>query len=131
MITSVWFLCDREISIGAYTMISWSVVIMDGYRVPRDARLRREVLRRLPDAPGRKLDAAFEHATEEARPVRIGDDVYVGHNATILKGVTIGDGAIVGARSVVDTDVEAYTVVAGNPARFVRRLARPTAEALR
>src|SRR5207237_8161316 len=41
MITSVWFLCDREISVGAYTMISWSVVVMDGYRVPRDARLRR------------------------------------------------------------------------------------------
>jgi acetyltransferase-like isoleucine patch superfamily enzyme len=48
--------------------------------------------------------------------VEIGDDVWVGFNATILKGVRIGDGAIVGACSTVTRDVAPYTVVAGNPA---------------
>jgi acetyltransferase-like isoleucine patch superfamily enzyme len=92
------------------------------YQVPRDATARREQLRRLPDLPRRKLDAM----DREARPVQIGNDVWIGFECCVLPGVTIGDGAIVGARSVVDRDVEPYTVVAGNPARFVRRLPRPS-----
>lgn len=50
----------------------------------------------------------------------IGNDVWIGWKATILPGVTIGDGAIVAAGSVVARDVPAYAVVAGNPARVVR-----------
>lgn len=51
----------------------------------------------------------------------IGNDVWIGQNATILPGVTIGDGAIIGACSVVGSDVEPYTVAAGNPARSIRK----------
>lgn len=51
---------------------------------------------------------------------RVGNDVWIGRDATILPGVTIGDGAIVGACSVVASDVPACAVVAGNPARVVR-----------
>ena len=51
----------------------------------------------------------------------IGNDVWIGQNATILPGVHIGDGAIVGANSVVGSDVEPYTIVAGNPARPIRK----------
>ena len=51
----------------------------------------------------------------------IGNDVWIGQNATILPGVKIGDGAIIGANSVVGSDVEAYTIVAGNPARIIRK----------
>jgi virginiamycin A acetyltransferase len=50
----------------------------------------------------------------------VGNDVWIGHEATVLPGVTIGDGAVVGAGAVVASDVPAYTVVAGNPARPVR-----------
>lgn len=50
----------------------------------------------------------------------IGSDVWIGQNATILPGVHISDGAIIGANSVVSRDVAPYTVVAGNPARFIR-----------
>jgi chloramphenicol O-acetyltransferase type B len=50
------------------------------------------------------------------KPVKIGNDVYIGHGAFIRPGVTIGDGAIVGAQSVVLRDVPPYAVVAGNPA---------------
>lgn len=50
----------------------------------------------------------------------IGSDVWIGQNAVILPGVHIGDGAIIGANSVVGSDVEPYTIVAGNPARQIR-----------
>ena len=50
----------------------------------------------------------------------IGNDVWIGQNAVILPGVHIGDGAIIGANSVVGSDVEPYTVVVGNPAEPIR-----------
>lgn len=50
----------------------------------------------------------------------VGNDVWIGRDATVLPGVSIGDGAIIGACSVVSGDVPAYAVVAGNPARVVR-----------
>lgn len=53
-------------------------------------------------------------------PIVLGNDVWVGARATILSGVTIGDGAVVAACSVVTKDVEPYAIVAGNPARLVR-----------
>ena len=51
----------------------------------------------------------------------IGNDVWIGQRAVILPGVHIGDGAIIGANSVVGSDVEPYTVVVGNPARVLRK----------
>lgn len=51
----------------------------------------------------------------------IGNDVWIGQNATILPGVHIGDGAIIGFNSVVGSDVPPYTIVAGNPAKEIRK----------
>ena len=51
----------------------------------------------------------------------IGNDVWIGQNATILPGVHVGDGAIIGASSVVAGDVPPYTIVAGNPAKQIRK----------
>ena len=50
----------------------------------------------------------------------IGNDVWIGQNATILPGVHIGDGAIIGANSVVAGDIEPYSIVVGNPAKLIR-----------
>ncbi len=53
--------------------------------------------------------------------VIIGNDVWIGRNAFIRDGVTVGDGAVIGAYSVVTKNVEPYTIVAGNPARVIRK----------
>ena len=53
-------------------------------------------------------------------PTVIGNDVWLGKGATVLAGVTVGDGAVVGARAVVTKSVPPYAVVAGNPARILR-----------
>jgi acetyltransferase-like isoleucine patch superfamily enzyme len=55
-------------------------------------------------------------------PVRVGDNVWIGDHATVLKGVTIGENSVVAARAVVTRDVPANVIVAGNPARVVREL---------
>lgn len=59
---------------------------------------------------------------EFAKPITIGDDVWIGGHATICPGVTIGDAAVIGAGAVVTKDVPPRTVVAGNPARAIRSI---------
>lgn len=56
------------------------------------------------------------------KPIVIKDNAWIGFDSIILKGVTIGEGAIVAAGSVVTKDVKPYTVVAGNPAKFVKMI---------
>lgn len=51
----------------------------------------------------------------------VGNDVWIGYNATIMAGVTIGDGAIIGTNSVVTKDVEPYAIVGGNPAKLIKK----------
>lgn len=51
----------------------------------------------------------------------VGNDVWIGQNVTIMPGVKIGDGAIIGMNSVVASDVAPYSIVAGNPAKFIRK----------
>jgi acetyltransferase-like isoleucine patch superfamily enzyme len=118
-------ICDAEVQIGDYALISWNVVLMDTYRFPSDRIERRRALERLATAWPRRLDADLCHdlkTGQNPRPVHIGRNVWIGFDACVLPGVTIGEGAIVGARSVVASDVPAYAVVAGNPAHVVRRL---------
>ena len=66
-------------------------------------------------APPKAEDMPFKGDTV------VGNDVWIGENATILPGVHIGDGAIIGANSVVGSSVEPYTIVAGNPAKPIRK----------
>ena len=51
----------------------------------------------------------------------VGNDVWIGYNATIMAGITIGDGAIIGTNSVVTKDVEPYAIVGGNPAKLIKK----------
>jgi acetyltransferase-like isoleucine patch superfamily enzyme len=90
-----------EITIGERCMISWDVQIMD-----TDFHVI--------------LDEQGNERPNTAK-VTIGNDVWIGSRATILKGVTIGDGAVIAAGSMVVKDVPAHTTVAGNPARIIKQ----------
>ena len=80
-------------------------------------------------APGVQIYAAT-HPTdpidrrsfELGKPITIGRDCWIGGNAIICPGVTIGDGSTIGAGSVVTKNVDSFVVVAGNPAKVIRRL---------
>jgi len=109
--------CDDEIRIDDYALISWNVVLMDTYRVPLDPTERRRELEQASARQPRRLGAKVA-----ARPIHIKSNVWIGFDACVLPGVTIGEGSIIGARSVVAEDVAPYSVMAGNPARMIRRL---------
>ncbi len=54
------------------------------------------------------------------KPIKVGNDVWIGANATVLKGVCIGDGAVIGAGSVVTRDIPEYAIAVGNPAKVIK-----------
>ena len=110
-------ICDSEVIIGDYALISWNVVLMDSYRVPMDAKARRQEMERIPRRDQRRACAEVE-----ARPIHIERNVWIGFDACVLPGVTIGEGSIVGARSVVRESVPPFTIVGGNPARILREI---------
>jgi acetyltransferase-like isoleucine patch superfamily enzyme len=87
--------CRREVVIGDATAVSWDVSITD--------------------TDYHRLDGGSPDA-----PVHIGSNVWIGARAIVLKGVTIGDGAVIAAGSVVTDDVPAGSLAAGVPARVVR-----------
>lgn len=95
----------RQVSIGNHCLIAGGVRISDFDGHPIDPVKRRD---------------GETTPSECVRPVRVGDDVWLGHGAMVMKGVTIGDRSIVGARSVVTRSVPPDTIVAGNPARVVK-----------
>ena len=61
------------------------------------------------------------NAWDNKGDIVIGNDVWIGYEAVVLAGVTIGDGAVIGARAVVTKDVPPYTIVGGVPAKFIRK----------
>lgn len=104
--------CDR-IVIGKYVFITGGVTIVDSDFHPQDAaeRLRDTIAI---STVGKNLQRPFF----ETAPVTIEDDVWIGYNATILKGVTIGSGSIIQPGSVVLRSVPPGSVVSGNPAQI-------------
>ena len=102
-----------EIGEGTFVNHRTELVAHDSVRLGRDCLLAWDVL--VLDSDSHSVDGGPRSA-----PVTIGDRVWIGCRATVLKGVTIGDGAVVAACSVVTGDVPAGARVAGNPARVVR-----------
>lgn len=90
-----------EITIGNDVLIGPKTLIWG-----KDKEIRRgELIRKQPDIKS---------------PITIGNDVWIGANATILKGVYIGDGAVIGAGSVVTKNIPEYAIAVGNPAKVIK-----------
>jgi acetyltransferase-like isoleucine patch superfamily enzyme len=104
----------ESIEIGDRVFISHRVQIFDNNSHSLSAAERHERYREL-----REIGRHRVPETVASRPVQIGDDVWIGFNAAVLKGVSIGRGAVIGACAVVTHDVPPYSVVVGNPARQV------------
>ncbi len=117
LINGARIICDTEVSIGDYCLISWNTVFMDTRRLPEDIVERRREL----ELASARRPRRFE-TTEVGRPIRLERNVWVGFDACVLPGVMIGEGSVVGARSVVIEDVPPFSVVVGNPARVIRKL---------
>lgn len=102
-----------DVTIGSYSLFSLNVLISSGrhyhhYRPHMLIRDQDEAV--LITESGRKA---------HSRPVRIGEDCWLGVNTVVMPGVCIGRGAVVGANSVVNSDIAPYTVVAGSPAKLI------------
>ncbi|GBO51698.1 acetyltransferase, CYSE/LACA/LPXA/NODL family [Pseudanabaena sp. lw0831] len=110
-----YLIAAQSIEIGDDVLISWGVTIVDhnSHAISFSERSQDVVNWRL----GKK-----DWTNVKIAPIKISNKVWIGFNSIILKGVTIGEGAIVGAGSVVTKDVPAWTIVAGNPARVIREI---------
>jgi acetyltransferase-like isoleucine patch superfamily enzyme len=110
--------CYRSLAIGDDVIMSWGVTIVDHDSHSIDWTDRRNDV--LEWGAGRKDWKKITHA-----PVVVSDRAWIGFNVSVLKGVTIGEGAVIGACSVVTRDIPPYTLAVGNPARVIRSLSPP------
>ncbi|HEU0125676.1 MAG TPA: acyltransferase [Flavobacterium sp.] len=117
-------ICRTGVEIGNNVFIAWGVYIYDHDSHSLDYRDReQDILNQLEDyRAGRNFIASKDWSVVKSKPIKIEDYAWIGMNSIILKGVTIGKGAIVGAGSVVTKDVREWTIVAGNPAKFVKEI---------
>ena len=118
------FISRSSIEIGNYVTIAWGGTFYDHDSHSLDYMMRRkDIDDELEDIRnGQNFIEHKDWSVVNSRPIKICDDAWIGMNVIILKGVTIGEGAVVGAGSVVTKDVPAWTVVAGNPAKVVKEL---------
>lgn len=116
----------NKITIGSYVTIAWGCTIYDHNSHSIDYLSRRRDIDNQLESyrSGKDFIANKDWSTVKSAPIIIEDDVWIGMNCIILKGVTIGEGAIVSAGSVVREDVPPWTIVAGNPALVVKKLRR-------
>ena len=105
---------EAPLNVGSFCSIAGQVVIMCSGNHSMDCATSFPVHMQLLKRPS-PVDNGGRRAG-----VNIGNDVWVGFRATILPGVSIGHGAVVGAGAVVTRDVPPYAIVAGNPARIIR-----------
>lgn len=107
----------ESIKIGDNVIIAGNTHIFDNNNHPTSPQKRLEM-----STSGDFFGELWKWKISDHSPIVIEDNVWIGECSSILKGVTIGKGSVVGCRSVVTKDVPPYSVVAGNPARVVKRL---------
>lgn len=118
------FISRSKIEIGDNVTIAWGCTIYDHNSHSLDyIERRKDIDDQLNDIrSGQNFITNKNWASVKSAPIKICNDAWIGMNVIILKGVTIGEGAVVGAGSVVTKDVPAWTVVAGNPAKIIKQL---------
>ncbi|MFJ9833374.1 sugar O-acetyltransferase [Streptomyces sp. NPDC101169] len=111
-----------NISVGARTFVNYNFTALDvaAITIGEDCQIGPNVQLLTPTHPLEPQPRRDK--LEAARPIVIGDNVWIGGGAIVLPGVTIGDNSVVGAGAVVTKDVPANVVAVGNPARVVRSL---------
>lgn len=116
------FICAQEggIHVGNNVMLSWDCTIMDSNAHSLDPDIRaNDAYDWKAGVDAGRMGAYKDWSQVSSAPIHIEDNVWVGFECAILKGVRIGKGAVIGARSMVTRDVAPYCVFAGSPARFV------------
>lgn len=124
---------ERNLELGDFSYISGPGTFVEAARIGRFCSIARQTVI---GVSGKDMARVTTHdfitapdygrLTKNVRPPQqkpapvIGNDVWIGINAVIMRGVTIGDGAVIGANAVVSRDVPPYTVFGGNPARHIR-----------
>lgn len=106
--------CAHRVEIGDHVLVSWGCTITD-----HDSHAITWTKRKS-DLHGSEKD----WTCVIAEPVKLGNKCWIGMHAIILKGVEIGEGAIIAAGSVVTKNVEPWTIVGGNPARLIRTISK-------
>ena len=117
-------ICRSKVEFGNDIFVAWGVYFYDHDSHSLDYRLRQKDIRQQLDdhRSGNLFIKNKNWDVVNTAPIKVCDNAWIGMNALILKGVTIGEGAVVGAGSVVTKDVAPWTVVAGNPARLIKTL---------
>jgi acetyltransferase-like isoleucine patch superfamily enzyme len=109
---------NLSVTIKDHCMFSWGSVITDSWMTAEtiSSEVRRAMLRLAANSNNRHIEFV------DPRPVVLEENVWVGFEAIILPGVTIGRGAVIGCKTIVSEDVPPYAVVVGNPARIIKYL---------
>lgn len=118
-------LISREhIRIGNNVTIAWGCTLYDHNSHSLDYIERQKDIERQNEdyRNGKSFIYSKDWSVVKSKPIIVEDNVWIGFDSVILAGVTIGEGAIVSAKSVVREDVEPWTVVAGNPSVVIKRL---------
>lgn len=113
---------SSEVSLGDNSGIGVNALISSHVTIGNDVMMGPECMIFTSNHGMDRLDIPmWKQKHSEPRPVVIGNDVWIGARVIILPGVHIGDGSVIGAGSVVTKDVEACSIVAGNPAKLIRK----------
>ena len=110
-------ICSNHISIGKYVMIAWGAVLYDNYLTSDlNQKQRAEILMNNSHSENREMPFSGSSS------IIIEDNVWIGFDAIIKPGTTIGRGSVIGSKSVVSGEIPPYSVVVGNPGRIIKNL---------
>lgn len=116
-------ICRSAVTIGSNVTMAWGITIYDHNSHSIDWHQRRIDHQRIYEDTMNGFPLLNKDwSTVNTAPIVVEDDAWIGMNAIILKGVTVGRASIVGAGSVVTKDVPPFCIVAGNPAKVVKRI---------